>query len=169
MDPYYLTYRAAQAGYHPEVILAGRHINDGMGGFIAAETVKLMLKHADNDTIPNQITMLGLTFKENVPDLRNTKVVDVISELSNFGMQIQIHDPEAEPAEAQHEYGLALTPLGELEPADAVVLAVPHRAYAAGGWKMIQGMLKNQRGVVIDVRGILDRDSVPEGITLWRL
>lgn len=169
VDPYYLTHRAAQAGYHPEVILAGRHINDAMGAFIAGETVKLMLKHAQGDTIPNQVTVLGLTFKEDVPDLRNTKVVDVLAELTTFGMQVQIHDPEAEPQEARHEYGIDLTPSGELEPADAVILAVPHRAYATGGWEMVQGLLKDGRGVVADVRGVLDRDNVPDGIILWRL
>ena len=169
VDPYYLTHRAEQAGYHPEVILAGRHINDGMGAFIASETVKLMLKNATSGTIPNQITVLGLTFKENVPDLRNTKVVDVISEFTTFGMQVQIHDPEAQPEEAQHEYGIDLTPLDKLNAADAVVLAVPHSAYGEGGWGLVTGLLKNGRGVVIDVRGVLDRDAVPDGITLWRL
>ena len=169
VDPYYLTHRAEQAGYHPEVILAGRHINDNMGAFIAAETVKLMLKNAQGPSAPNRITVLGLTFKENVPDLRNTKVVDVISELATYGMQLQIHDPEAEPQEARHEYDLELTEMSALEPADALVLAVPHRAYASGGWDMVKGLLKNGRGVVIDVRGILDRDTTPEGILLWRL
>jgi UDP-N-acetyl-D-galactosamine dehydrogenase len=169
VDPYYLTYRAQQAGYHPEVILAGRHINDGMGAFIASETVKLLLKHAQGGAIPNQITVLGLTFKENVPDLRNTKVVDILAELTTFGMLVQIHDPEAQAAEARHEYGLDLTPMDELEAADAVIVAVPHREYASGGWPLVQGLLKNGRGVVIDVRGVLDRASTPEGIVLWRL
>ncbi|HEY9163775.1 MAG TPA: nucleotide sugar dehydrogenase, partial [Magnetovibrio sp.] len=116
VDPYYLTHRAEQVGYHPEVILAGRHINDSMGAFIAGETVKLMLKNSQGPDSPNQVTVLGLTFKENVPDLRNTKVVDVIAELATFGMQMQIHDPEAEAAEARHEYDLALTEMDALVP-----------------------------------------------------
>ena len=169
VDPYYLTYRAEQAGYHPQVILAGRHINDKMGAFIASETVKLMLQNASGGAIPNQITVLGLTFKENVPDLRNTKVVDVLAELSTFGMKVQVNDPEAQPAEAIHEYNIPLTPMDELEPADAVILAVPHSAYSTGGWSMVQGLLKNGRGVVIDVRGALDRETVPDGVILWRL
>ncbi|MCR4376501.1 MAG: nucleotide sugar dehydrogenase [Rhodospirillales bacterium] len=169
IDPYYLTYRAQQVGYHPEVILAGRHINDGMGAFIASETVKLMLKHAQGGTIPNQVTVLGLTFKENVPDLRNTKVVDILAELTTFGMQVQIHDPMAQADEARHEYGLDLTPMDNLEPADTVIVAVPHREYADKGWPLVQSLLKNGRGVVIDVRGVLDRDHTPAGIVLWRL
>ena len=169
VDPYYLTYRAEQAGYHPQVILAGRHINDKMGAFIASETVKLMLQNASGGAIPNQITVLGLTFKENVPDLRNTKVVDVLAELSTFGMKVQVNDPEAPPAEAIHEYNIPLTPMDKLEPADAVILAVPHSAYSTGGWSMVQGLLKNGRGVVIDVRGALDRETVPDGVILWRL
>lgn len=165
VDPYYLTYRAEQAGHHPQVILAGRHINDDMGPFIARNTVKLMLKTGGGENI----TVLGLTFKENVPDLRNTKVVDVLEELDTYGMKIQVHDPEAIPAEAQHEYGIDLTPTDQLEQADAVIVAVPHKAYVEGGWDMITGLLKGGKGVVIDVRGILDRDTTPDGVTLWRL
>lgn len=169
VDPYYLTYRAEQAGYHPEVILAGRHINDNMGAFIASETVKLMLKNAQGAARPQRVTILGLTFKENVPDLRNTKVVDVIAELSTFGMKVQIHDAQAQPEEARHEYDLPLTPTAELEPADAVILAVGHAQYIEGGWDFVQGLLNGGRGVVVDVRGVLDRSSCPDGVTLWRL
>jgi len=170
VDPYYLTYRAEQVGFHPQVILAGRKINDSMGAFIAQNTVKLMLKdRANGDATPNTVTVLGLTFKEDVPDLRNTKVIDVVEELKTYAMNIQIHDPMAAPAEAQHEYGIELTPTDALELADAVVVAVPHAAYRDGGWGMVTGLLKGGRGVVIDVRGILDRDTAPEGVTLWRL
>jgi len=165
VDPYYLTYRAEQMGHHPQVILAGRKINDGMGAFISREMVKLMLQNGGG----HDITVLGLTFKENVPDLRNTKVIDVIEELMTYAMNIQVHDPMAVPAEAQHEYGIDLTPTDALELADAVVLAVPHAEYIDGGWDMVTGLLKGGKGVVIDVRGVLDRDTTPDGVTLWRL
>ncbi|MCW8916316.1 MAG: nucleotide sugar dehydrogenase [Magnetovibrio sp.] len=165
VDPYYLTYRAEQTGYHPQVILAGREINDGMGAFIAREMVKLMLQNGGGKTV----TMLGLTFKEDVPDLRNTKVVDVISELKSYGMDIQVHDPMASNEEAQHEYGIELTPTDALAQTDAVVVAVPHASYIDGGWDMVQGLLKNGKGVVVDVRGVLDRDTIPDGVSLWRL
>ena len=169
VDPYYLTYRAEQAGYHPEVILAGRHINAAMGAFVAQKVVKLMMRGQEGGQKPDRVTVLGLTFKENVPDLRNTKVVDVISELGAFGMNVQVHDAQAEPQEAEHEYGLTLTATDALEPADAVILAVAHREYVEGGWDFVKSLLDGGRGVVADVRGVLDRDNVPEGITLWRL
>ena len=170
VDPYYLTYRAEQMGHHPQVILAGRKINDAMGAFIAQNAVKLMLQHRqDGVGTPNTVTVLGLTFKEDVPDLRNTKIIDVIEELMTYAMNIQVHDPMAAPAEAQHEYGIKLTPSDQLQVSDAVILAVPHASYIDGGWDMVSGLLKNRRGVVIDVRGVLDREKTPEGITLWRL
>ncbi|MBL4613568.1 MAG: nucleotide sugar dehydrogenase, partial [Magnetovibrio sp.] len=136
-----------------------------MGAFIARKTVKLMLRNGGGQSV----TVLGLTFKENVPDLRNTKVIDVIDELKTFGMTIKVHDPMAAPSEAQHEYAIDLTPTADLGTADAVVLAVPHTAYVEGGWQMVTGLLKDGKGVVIDVRGILDRDTTPDGVTLWRL
>ncbi|PHS77267.1 MAG: GDP-mannose dehydrogenase [Rhodospirillaceae bacterium] len=169
VDPYYLTYRAEQAGHQPKMILAGRHINDEMGAFIAQQTVKLVLKNKLGAPSKNLITVLGLTFKEDVPDLRNTKVIDVIDELETFGMDIQVHDPEANAAEAKHEYDLTLSDIDDLAPADAVIVAVPHFEYRQGGWAFITSLLKDQKGVVIDVRGVLDRDLTPEGITLWRL
>ena len=169
VDPYYLTYRAEQAGHRTKVILAGRSINDEMGAFIAKQTVKLMLKNKGGDLTPNSVTVLGLTFKEDVPDLRNTKVIDVIEELSTFGMDIQVHDPEASAVEAKHEYDLDLTETDDLTPADAVIVAVPHHEYGQGGWAFVTSLLKGGKGVVIDVRGLLDRDETPDGITLWRL
>ncbi|MEG3619560.1 nucleotide sugar dehydrogenase [Magnetovibrio sp. PR-2] len=165
VDPYYLTYRAEQAGYHPQVILAGREINDGTGAFIARETVKLMLQNGGGKSV----TVLGLTFKEDVPDLRNTKVVDVIAELQQYGMRIQLHDPMASSEESQHEYGVELTPTDKLEQTDAVVVAVPHKSYVDGGWDLVTGLLKGGAGVVADVRGVLDRDTTPDAVRLWRL
>ena len=169
VDPYYLTYRAEQVGHQPKVILAGRHINDDMGAYIARKAVKLMMKNATANAKPGNVTILGLTFKENVPDLRNTKVIDVIEELSTYGLSIQVNDPQAQAQEAQHEYGLDLTDVADLEPADAVIIAVPHTEYVEGGWDFVTGLLSGGRGVVVDVRGILDREQTPDGVTLWRL
>jgi UDP-N-acetyl-D-galactosamine dehydrogenase len=166
VDPYYLTYRAEKAGCHPEVILAGRRVNDGVGPRIARECIRLLLSSGRaNPTV----TVLGLTFKENVPDTRNSKVIDIITELKSFGLQVQIHDPMADTAEARHEYGVALEPFEALRPADAVVLAVSHEEYAKGGWGLVAGLLKGGQGVVMDVKGVLERTKTPVGVQLWRL
>jgi UDP-N-acetyl-D-galactosamine dehydrogenase len=167
VDPYYLTHRAQRAGYHPEVILAGRRINDGMGAFVAREVIRHLMQLPQGGT--KTVTVLGFTFKEDVPDLRNTKVVDVVRELQAFGVHVQIHDPVADAAEANHEYGITLTPRADLQPADAVVMAVSHQAFREQGWSLVQQMLKDGRGMVADVKAMLDRQSVPEGIALWRL
>jgi len=169
VDPYYLTHKAEQVGHQPQVILAGRHINDEMGAFIAQQTVKLLLQNKDNAFAPSSVTILGLTFKEDVPDLRNTKVVDIIDELKDFNMDIQVHDPEASADEARHEYDLKLTETEDLKPADAIIVAVPHFEYTQGEWAFVTSLLKDGKGVVIDVRGILDRDRTPDGVVLWRL
>jgi UDP-N-acetyl-D-galactosamine dehydrogenase len=166
VDPYYLTHRAEMAGYHPEVILAGRRVNDGVGPLIARECVRLLL--ASGRTQP-RVTVLGLTFKENVPDTRNSKVIDIITELKAFGVPVAVHDPLADPAEARHEYGVELTPREALEPADAVVLAVSHADFLANGWGLVSSLLKGGSGVVMDVKGVLDRAATPAGVTLWRL
>ncbi|MBK8907909.1 MAG: nucleotide sugar dehydrogenase [Rhodospirillales bacterium] len=168
VDPYYLTHRAQRAGYHPEVILAGRRINDGMGRWVARETLKRLLKNG-NRSGPLRATVLGITFKENVPDFRNTKVTDIVQELESFGVTVQVHDPLANAAKVEAEYGIGLVPMEALEPADAVVLAVAHDLYRDGGWPLVTGLLKHGRGVVADVRTCLDRDHLPEGVTLWRL
>ena len=166
VDPYYLTYRAEKAGCHPEVILAGRRVNDGVGPRIARECIRLLLSSGRaNPTV----TVLGLTFKENVPDTRNSKVIDIINELKSFGLQVQIHDPMADAAEASHEYGVTLEPFDALRPADAVVLAVSHEDYAKGGWGLVSGLLKGGQGVVMDVKGVLERSKTPSGVQLWRL
>jgi UDP-N-acetyl-D-galactosamine dehydrogenase len=166
VDPYYLTHRAEMAGYHPEVILAGRRVNDGVGPLIARECVRLLL--ASGRAQP-RVTVLGLTFKENVPDTRNSKVIDIITELQAFGVSVSVHDPLADPAEARHEYGVELTPREALQPADAVVLAVSHADYMTNGWGLVGSLLKGGSGVVMDVKGVLDRAKTPAGVTLWRL
>jgi len=166
VDPYYLTYRAEKAGYHPEVILAGRRINDGMGQRVAKECIRGLLRAKATGGI---VTILGLTFKEDVPDTRNSRVVDIVRELESFGLQVQVNDPLANPEDARHEYGLAVTELGALRPADAVILAVAHSDYVEGGWPLIQKLLAGGSGLVFDVKMKLDRSTKPDGIELWRL
>jgi UDP-N-acetyl-D-galactosamine dehydrogenase len=166
VDPYYLTHRAEKAGYHPEIILAGRRINDAMGDRIARECVDALSRRGVK--APGVI-ILGMTFKENVPDIRNSKVADVAQALTELGIAVQIHDPLASSEEAQQEYGIGLIDFDSLHPADAVILAVCHKEYVDGGWPLVRGLLKNGSGVVLDVKSKLDRAQKPEGIDLWRL
>jgi UDP-N-acetyl-D-galactosamine dehydrogenase len=166
VDPYYLTHRAEMAGYHPQVILAGRRINDNVGFRVARECVRRLFGRGNGGS---QVTILGLTFKENVPDTRNSKVLDIVRELRSFNVDVQVHDPLASPDEAKHEYGLALTDLDSLRPADAVILAVSHVDYVRGGWPLVTRLLKGGEGVVLDIRSQLDRATKPAGVDLWRL
>jgi UDP-N-acetyl-D-glucosamine/UDP-N-acetyl-D-galactosamine dehydrogenase len=166
VDPYYLTYRAEKAGYHPEVILAGRRINDGMGQRIARECVRGLLRRKVQGGV---VTILGLTFKEDVWDTRNSRVVDIIRELESFGLAVQVNDPLANAMDARDEYGVELTDLDALQPADAVILAVAHGRYIDGGWPLIQRLLADGGGLVLDVKMKLDRDKKPAAIELWRL
>jgi len=166
VDPYYLTFRAEKAGYHPEIILAGRRINDGMGERVARECMRALLQRGcSNPTV----TILGMTFKENVPDIRNSKVIDIVRELGRVGVTVQVHDPLALPEEAAREYGLALTPFEKLAPGDAVIFAVAHSEYVSKGWPLIAKLLKPGGGIVLDVKSKLDRSQKPQGIDLWRL
>ena len=167
VDPYYLTHRAEQVGYHPEVILAGRRINDRMGRVVARETIKRLLRGGHTGGF--QIAVLGITFKEDVPDCRNTRIVDIYEELQGFGARIAVLDPVADPADVEHEYGIRLIDAADMPPSDAVILAVGHRAFHDGGWDLIRSILKNGKGLVIDVLSMLDRKTIPEGISLWRL
>ena len=164
VDPYYLTYRAQKAGYHPDVILAGRRINDSIGVRVARECLRRLLKAG---TATPRVTVLGLTFKENVVDVRNSQVFDIICEFQSFGVAVQVHDPLADNAAALKEYGLTLQK--EPAPADAVVLAVAHDSYRASGWPLITRLLANGRGLVMDVKGVLDPLAKPAGIEIWRL
>lgn len=168
VDPYYLTHKASILGYIPQVILAGRSINDGMGKFVAAEVVKAMIRQGSmvNGSL---VSILGFTFKENVTDTRNTRVIDIIEELEEYKIQVQVHDAMADKAEAQHEYAVSLAEQSELQPAEAVILAVAHKAYVDGGWNLVRSLLKDGRGVVFDVNRILDRNAIPEGVCLVRL
>lgn len=155
VDPYYLAQKAQEVGYNPEIILAGRRMNDGMGGYIANEVVKIMIKR--NLTIKNaNILMLGVTFKENCPDVRNTRVVDIVAELKSYDINLTVYDPWANPAEVKYEYGIDTTndkPSGKY---DAVVLAVAHDEFIDTDWKAYL----NEGGIVYDVKGCLDKSLV---------
>jgi UDP-N-acetyl-D-galactosamine dehydrogenase len=166
VDPYYLTYRAERAGYHPEVILAGRRINDNVGQRVALACVQALFKRQCVNAV---VTILGITFKENVPDTRNSKVADIVRELAAAGISVQVHDPLAAADEAKHEYGIDLMEQNALKQADAVVLAVAHDDYVRGGWSLISGLLRDGGGLVFDVKSILDRGSKPADVELWRL
>lgn len=171
VDPYYLTHKAEQLGYISQVILSGRRINDGMGVFVAKEVVKRTLARGQVSFDGNRpmVTILGFTFKENVSDLRNSRVIDIVKALQSYSFDVQVHDPLAYPEEAEHEYGIRLSPFEELKPANAVILAVSHDQYKADPWKLVTGLLHGGEGVVADVRRVLPREKTPKGITLWRL
>jgi UDP-N-acetyl-D-galactosamine dehydrogenase len=168
VDPYYLTHKAEMLGYHPEVILAGRRINDGMGKFIAEKTVKLMIQQGVSIK-GAKVNVLGLTFKEDCPDLRNSKVIDVIRELESYGMEAVVHDPLASHEEALEEYGITLKAWDKLPVADALVLAVAHQHYR--GMPVSELLAKaREDGCVIDVKATLDRDAIAQaGRRLWQL
>ncbi len=167
VDPYYLTARAEAAGYYPQVILSGRRINDGMGGFIAQRLIKLLIA-AERPVKGARVGILGITFKDNVPDLRNSRVPDIVAELREFGIAAMVGDPLADPAEAKREYGIELVPLGALTELDGLILAVPHRVLGKGGWDKLFGMLTSN-GVFVDVKSAVARDEVPAGIHYWSL
>jgi UDP-N-acetyl-D-glucosamine/UDP-N-acetyl-D-galactosamine dehydrogenase len=167
VDPYYLTHKAQKVGYHPQVVLAGRRVNDGMGRHIARECIRLLTRLGRARPL---VTVLGVTFKEDVPDVRNSKAIDIVDELRAFGIDVQVVDPNAHAAALAHEYSIKLTALNDVAPADAVVVAVAHRELREGGWPLIQRLLRStDGGVVLDIKGFLDREGVPAGITLWRM
>jgi UDP-N-acetyl-D-glucosamine/UDP-N-acetyl-D-galactosamine dehydrogenase len=168
VDPYYLTHKAEKIGYIPQVILAGRRINDGMGKFIAQRGVKEMI-HAGHSVLGNTVTVLGLTFKENCPDLRNSRVIDIIRELEDYGINVQVCDPLADPDEALHEYGVKLVAMADLRPAAAVVAAVAHRDYRTLSPRDL-ARLMGANPVLLDVKGIYDRQALAAaGMRVWRL
>lgn len=168
VDPYYLTHKAERLGYIPQVILAGRRINDSMGAFIGQQTVKQLI-HAGHNVSQSSVTVLGLTFKEDCPDLRNSRVIDVVRELESFGVRVQVVDPEADPQAALEEYGIRLVPADAVAPADAVVLAVAHRHFRNWDVPRLRRLMKEQP-VLVDVKGVCDRAAAAAaGIRLWRL
>ena len=168
VDPYYLTHKAERMGYHPQVILAGRRINDGMGKFIAEQTIKQMIV-AGSAIKGARVTVLGLTFKEDCADLRNSKVVDIIHELQSYGVEVFVHDPQVDSDEAHHEYGLTLTAWDDLPRADAIVAAVAHREYRALGVARIAERLA-PNACFIDVKAAFSQaDLESHGLRVWRL
>jgi UDP-N-acetyl-D-glucosamine/UDP-N-acetyl-D-galactosamine dehydrogenase len=168
VDPYYLTHKAEMIGYHPEVILAGRRINDNMGKFIAEQTVKHMIR-SGSPIRGAKVSVLGLTFKENVPDLRNSRVVDVVRELQSYGVDVSVHDPVADPADARHEYGIELLPWERLPVAGAIVLAVAHRELLRRGVAEYRAKLV-PNGCFVDVKAQIDPAALrAAGLSVWRL
>lgn len=169
VDPYYLTAKAESVGYHPQVILSGRRINNGMGKFVAEQTMKL-LSQLPRPVNELKVAVLGLTFKENVPDLRNSKVPDIINELREYGVQVVVHDPIAEPGEAVHEYGIQLVDLKQIRDVDGVIVAVAHRSFLEMGLNELLKPLRDQKcGVLVDVKSIFEPAKVPSTIKYWRL
>jgi len=168
VDPYYLTYKAEAAGHHPQVILAGRHINDGMGKFIAEQVIKCLSK-SGRPISGARVSILGLTFKEDCPDLRNSHVVDIVDELKEYQCEIFVHDPLASKEEALTEYGIELSDWKDIPESDAVILAVPHALYRnlpLAGYKEFM----SEDAVMVDVKSILDRSELSaQGINYWRL
>ena len=168
VDPYYLTYKADMLGYHPQVILSGRRINDGMGAYIASQTVKQMI----NNGTPikgSKVHVFGLTFKEDVPDLRNSRVIDIIHELESYGVEVAVHDPLPSEKEALHEYDVALTGWDDLPVADAIIMAVPHEEFLGRPLSDYQQKVV-EGGCFIDVKSKFDRDALhAAGLCVWRL
>lgn len=168
VDPYYLTHKAEKIGYIPQVILAGRRINDGMGRFVAQRAIKEMIR-AGHNILGGTVTLLGLTFKEDCPDLRNSRVIDIYRELQDYGITVQVHDALADEEEAIREYGIRLVKMAELQPANAVIAAVSHRAYREMGVEQLKGLM-GKNPVLIDVKAMYDPQAIRAAdIRLWRL
>ena len=168
VDPYYLTYKAEAEGHHPQVILAGRQTNDGMGKYIAEQTVKRLVQ-AGHAVSGAKVIVLGLTFKEDCPDLRNSRVEDILKELDSYCCDVHVHDPVADPEEAVEEYGVTLKAWEDLPKAQAVVLAVAHEAYRNMGSQDFENLMTPD-AVLLDIKSVLDREQFAQkGIEVWRL
>ena len=168
VDPYYLTHKAELTGYHPEVILAGRRINDGMGPYVARKAVQQMI-HQGRSILGAKVNVLGLTFKEDCKDIRNSKVIDVVRELQQFGCEVFVHDPEADPDETLHEYGIKLSSWDELPAADCTILAVAHKSFLEKKPEEILRTIVRQ-GCLVQVKPAFDAEPFKrEGVRVWRL
>lgn len=169
VDPYYLTYRAEQMGYHSQVILAGRQINDNMGKYIAENCVKHLIA-ADKAVRNARVAILGFTFKENCPDTRNTKVMDIVEELRAYGIEPFLTDPKADKEEAKRLYQIQFMPIEEIKENDVVILAVPHKEFAKMDLNDFDNLFGNGKKVILDIKGLLDRKKYEEaGYVYWRL
>ncbi len=167
VDPYYLTTKAEELGYQPQVILSGRRINNGVGAYVAQRTMK-MLSRAGVPLSQAKVGILGLTFKENVPDLRNSRIPDIVNELTEFGLRPLVHDPMGNPEEAREEYGVHLCEWSQLSGLDALILAVPHRQYMEMPTRSLLALVR-EGGVVVDVKSVLDPAGVDRGLHYWSL
>jgi UDP-N-acetyl-D-galactosamine dehydrogenase len=170
VDPYYLTYKAEEVGYKPRVILAGRAINDGMGKYVAENVVKGLIR-CGKAVLGSRVLILGLTFKENVSDLRNSRVTDVIAELREYGVEVVAHDPMVDAREASHEFGLTPVPLGEVGPVDAIISAVRHRAFEGLTLDVLKDFFRKEgKGVFADVKMAYSRaEAEALGLYYWSL
>ncbi len=168
VDPYYLASKAIERGYNPEIILAGRRINDRMGEYIANQVVKLLI-HSGKVVKDCVVTILGFAFKENIADARNTRVIDIVHTLRAFGLRVQVCDPEVDAAQVKHDYGIQLLQREALATADCVLLAVAHECFVSRGWAGIQPLIAADGGTLIDIKRVLPRNEIPTGINLWRL
>ena len=168
VDPYYLTHKSLSLGYTPKVILAGRNINDSVGKYIADSVIEeLLIRKKDLSKII--ITILGVTFKENVPDIRNTRIVDILQTLNTFPVKTQIYDPYADEVDLKNEYQIDLCKFDDLKKSDVIILAVPHTSFVNKGWSLVNDLLKTKEGIVYDVKSVLDRNNKPKNINLIRL
>jgi UDP-N-acetyl-D-galactosamine dehydrogenase len=169
VDPYYLTYRAEMLGYHSQIILAGRRINDDMGKYVAENVVKNLIA-ADKPVKNAKVAILGFTFKENCPDTRNTKIIDIVNELKEYGITPVIADPEADAAEAKHLYGIEFVDIDSIKEMDAVILAVAHEAFKALAKEDIDALYGEGQKVLLDIKGLLNRKEYEAaGYSYWRL
>ena len=169
VDPYYLTYKAEQLGYHSQIILSGRRINDDMGKYVAENLVKNLIK-ADKSVKNAKVAILGFTFKENCPDTRNTKVIDIVNELREYGIYPVIADPQADSSEAKCLYDIEFTDLSELKNMDAVILAVAHKEFVSLSMEFLDGLFVNNKRILLDLKGILNRNDYENaGYIYWRL
>ena len=169
VDPYYLTYKAEQIGYHSQIILAGRKINDDMGKYVAENTLKLLIK-ADRQIKGCKVLVMGITFKENCPDIRNSKVIDIINEFKKYGIKVKVVDPLAEESEVQREYGIKLSKLEDVTDVDVVVFAVPHEKFKDITLKDLSKIYRDYKLVLIDIKGMFDRKEAEDlNYLYWRL
>jgi UDP-N-acetyl-D-galactosamine dehydrogenase len=169
VDPYYLTHKAEEVGYHPQVILAGRRINDNMARYVARNTIKLMLRKG-MDVPRCRIGVMGITFKENCPDIRNSKVVDMVREFQGWGVEVVVADPWADPKEIEHEYGLHLGVIDSAHPVDALVVAVGHNEYRNATLNELRVLCRGDSPVLTDVKSLFDRHAAAiAGFTVFRL
>lgn len=169
VDPYYLTYKAELMGYHSQIILSGRKINDNMGKYAAEHTIKSLIK-ADRQIKGSKVAIYGITFKENCPDVRNTKVVDIINELKEYGVETVVYDPEADSEDLEREYGIKLTEEKDIKNVDAIILAVPHNIFKEINLKQLKDKFSNHKYVLIDVKGLFERkEAEEENYIYWRL